>query len=185
MASYNLPDEFSGPMITLSLLARINTMDTESPKKSWFAKHKILTGIGIFILLGTIGSAMSGNKSSNTDTATNKTPAPQADEAGKTASEQTTAPTPSPKVEKMTISNSTAKQTQYGAQVDGEIKNNDTIKHTATIKTTFYDKTGKIMSTAVGAVNDVEPGDTKTFTLMGTDSIAGYDHLKTQVDALL
>jgi cytoskeletal protein RodZ len=160
-------------------------MDSETPQKSWFAKHKILTGLGIFILLAMIGSAMSGNKSSNTDTATNKTPAPQADEAGKTASEQTTAPAATPKLEKMTISNSTAKQTQYGVEVNGEIKNNDTIKHSATLKTTFYDKAGKIMGTAGGAVNDVEPGDTKTFTLMGTDNIAGYDHLKTQVDTLL
>lgn len=70
-------------------------------------------------------------------------------------------------------------------QVDGEITNNDSGKHSATLKATFYATDGKIMGTATGAVNDVAPGETKTFSLMTTDSISGYATMKVQVDTLL
>lgn len=39
-------------------------------KKSWFIRHKILTGIGIFIVLGIIVSAAGGNKGATTSTGT-------------------------------------------------------------------------------------------------------------------
>jgi hypothetical protein len=94
--------------------------------------------------------------------------------------------TAQPKVEKMTISKSNAKNKGYGIfEVVGEIANNDSIKHSATLKATFYAKDGSIMGTALGAVNDVEPSQTKTFNLMTTDSVTGYSEFKVQIDTLL
>jgi cytoskeletal protein RodZ len=148
--------------------------DTESPKKkNWFAKHKVLTVILVLLALGAIGAA--GSKSSNTQTVPSKS-----------TGEQVAATSPTPQAEKMTITNSSVKPSQYGTtEVVGEIKNNDAAEHSATLKATFYGKDGKIMGTASGAVNNVAPGETKTFSLMTTDTIAGYDHLKVQVDSLL
>jgi hypothetical protein len=41
-------------------------MSDEAPKKSWFARHKILTVIGALILIGIIGGAASGGSKSDT-----------------------------------------------------------------------------------------------------------------------
>jgi len=43
-------------------------------KQNWFVKHKILTVIGILVLIGIIGSAAGGNKPS--DSTTNSSPTP-------------------------------------------------------------------------------------------------------------
>ncbi len=64
-------------------------------------------------------------------------------------------------------------------------KNNDSVKHSATLKAAFYAADGSIMGTAVGAVNGIAAGDTKTFNLMTTDSVSGYKDMKVQVDMLL
>lgn len=98
---------------------------------------------------------------------------------------QVTTPT-APRAEQMTISNSAAKKAQFGLwEVVGEIKNNDSIKHSATIKATFYKTDGSILGTAVGVVNDVAPGDMKTFSLTSADNVAGYANMKVQLDTLL
>lgn len=70
-------------------------------------------------------------------------------------------------------------------QVVGEVTNNDSGQHSATLKATFYDANGKILGTASGAVNDVAPGETKTFTLITSDNVTGYKDMKVQVDTLL
>jgi hypothetical protein len=90
-----------------------------------------------------------------------------------------------PATEKMTIKNSAYQEADGLKQVVGEITNNDTGKHTATIKATFYDASGKILGTAVGSVNDVAPSETKTFNLYTNDDVTGYKDLKVQVDTLL
>ena len=87
--------------------------------------------------------------------------------------------------EKMTIKNSAYKDNGGLKQVVGEITNNDTTKHSAIVKATFYAADGSIMGTAAGAVNDVAAGETKTFTLLTTDEVAGYKDMKVQVDTLL
>ncbi len=90
-----------------------------------------------------------------------------------------------PASEKMTIKNSAYQEANGLKEVVGEITNNDTTKHTATIKATFYDASGKILGTAVGSVNDVASSETKTFNLYTNDEVAGYKDMKVQVDTLL
>jgi len=67
----------------------------------------------------------------------------------------------------------------------GEVTDNDSVKHSATLKATFYAEDGSILGTASGAMNEVAPGETKTFTLIGNDEIAGYKEMKVQIDTLL
>ncbi len=153
----------------------------ESPKqKNWFARHKILTAILAIIVLAAIGGA--SNKPSNTQTVPSKSAGEQVAASSPTSQAQS----PTPQAEKMTITNSSVKPSQYGTtEVVGEIKNNDTAKHSASLKATFYAKDSKIIGTASGAINDVAPGETKTFSLLTTDTVTGYDHMKVQVDTLL
>ena len=74
----------------------------------------------------------------------------------------------------------------YGfGKVVGEIKNNDSVKHSATIKATSYDASGKIVGTASGAVNDVTTGETKTFELLSTDDVSAHATMKVAADTLL
>jgi hypothetical protein len=90
-----------------------------------------------------------------------------------------------PATEKMTIKNSVYQDKDSMKQVVGEVTNNDTTKHTANIKATFYGNDGKILGTAIGTVMDVAPNETKTFNLYTNDEVTGYKDLKVQVDALL
>ena len=48
-------------------------MPAPEPKRSWFARHKILTGIGAFIAVGMIASALNGGGGSG-DSSTTATP---------------------------------------------------------------------------------------------------------------
>ena len=147
--------------------------------KPWYKKWWVWLII-VIVLIGAGGAA--GNKS-NTENVTNSNSDKTSTSNGSTSdSNQKTEPVK----EKMTIKNSTVTDKGYGmTQVDGEITNNDTGKHSATLKATFYAADGKIMGTASGAVNDVAPGETKTFSLMSTDNISGYKDMKVQVDTLL
>lgn len=88
--------------------------------------------------------------------------------------------------EKLVISNPSVMDKGHGIrEVVGEVKNNDSISRIATLKATFYDSNGKILGTAVGAVSDIAPGETKTFNLITIDNINGYKEMKVQVDTLL
>lgn len=134
----------------------------------------MLSVIGGLIVLVIIISVASPK--SNIETTTNTT----------NSSSETKAPEASTPAEKMTISNTSYADQGYGiSKVVGEIKNNDSGKHSATLKATFYDADGKILGTASGAVNDVASGETKTFELMTTDEVAGYATMKVAVDTLL
>lgn len=140
---------------------------------NWFGRHKILTAIGVLIVIGIIASAAGGSKS-NTQTV-------------KGSNSDTTAQTSKPAAEtdKLTIKNSSYSDANGLKQVVGEVTNNDSGKHSATLKATFYDASGKILGTASGAVNDLAPGETKTFTLITADDVTGYANMKVQVDTLL
>lgn len=132
---------------------------------------KITLGIVVgVIVIAAIASA--GNKS-NTQTVpnSNSTNTQQAEQKAT--------------AEKMTIKNSIYKNASGLKQVVGEITNNDTGKHSATLTATFYAADGSILGTAAGAVNDVAPGETKTFTLMTVDEVTGYKDMKVAVDTLL
>jgi hypothetical protein len=72
----------------------------------------------------------------------------------------------------------------YGTEVQGEATNNDTVEHTVSLKATFYDASGEIVGTADGIVNQLAPGDTKTFTLVSANPVRLYARLKVQVDAV-
>ncbi len=151
----------------------MNTKDKKPVFKKWW-----FWVIVVVVLVGLGGAA--GNKS-NTENVTNS----NSDKTSASNSSSSSSSTETAK-EKMTIKNSTVTDKGYGMnQVDGEITNNDSGKHSATLKATFYAADGKIMGTATGAVNDVAPGETKTFSLMTTDSISGYATMKVQVDTLL
>lgn len=47
----------------------------QATQKNWFLRHKILTGIGAFVLLGMIGSAFGSGSSDKTNNAGDSTPA--------------------------------------------------------------------------------------------------------------
>ena len=126
-----------------------------------------LAVVGGIIVIGAIASA-SGSKS-------NKQSVPNSNSSN-SASAQSNAQAAA---QTMTIKNSAYKDE------NGEITNNDTGKHSATVKATFYATDGSIKGTASGAVNDVAPGETKTFTLLTTDDVTGYKDMKVQVDTLL
>jgi hypothetical protein len=146
-------------------------------------KKALLWGGGILILLIVIGAmASGGSKTSNTDTTTNN----EATNSNTDTSGSTQAPTQSSAKEKITLSNATAKDKGFGMwEVVGEATNNDSTKHSFTLKATFYDANGKILGTAVGAMNDLEPGDTKTYSLVSTDQVTGYKEMKVQIDTLI
>ena len=128
-------------------------------------------GLIILVIIISI-AASSGKKDSNTQSVNNGS--------------KTTEASATPSTEYITISNSSAKKDAAGYwEVVGEAKNNDTTKHSATIKATFYKADGSIMGTALGAINDIDPGNTKTFNLMSTDDVTGYANMKVQVDTLL
>lgn len=132
-----------------------------------------LAVVGGIIVIGAIASA-SGSKS-------NKQSVPNSNSSN-SASAQSNAQAAA---QTMTIKNSAYKDENGLQEVVGEITNNDTGKHSATVKATFYATDGSIKGTASGAVNDVAPGETKTFTLLTTDDVTGYKDMKVQVDTLL
>lgn len=143
---------------------------------NWFKRHKILTVIGALIIVGIISAAASGGNKSNTNTVPNS----NSDTTNTAPAQQSTA-----QKEKLTIKNSTYSDANGLKQVVGEVTNNDSGQHSATLKATFYDANGKILGTATGAVNEIAPGETKTFTLITADNVTGYKDMKVQVDTLL
>lgn len=150
----------------------------ENKKKGMSTLAKFGIGCGGFIVLIIIIAVAvgSGSRGSNTQKVTNPDKS-----SGETTTNQA-----KPATEKMTITNSSAKDKGYGMwEVVGEVKNNDSIKHSAFLKATFYGDSGQILGTASGAVNDVTPGETKTFNLISTDSVTGYKEMKVQVDTLI
>lgn len=68
--------------------------------------------------------------------------------------------------------------------VNGKAKNNDSTKHSFIVTVTFLDKSGEIVGTASGAVNDLGAGQTKTYQAAG--QIQGkYSKIEVQVDNVM
>ncbi len=86
--------------------------------------------------------------------------------------------------QKITVSNYDVVPSGYGTEVQGEATNNDTVEHTASLKATLYDESGKILGTADGVVTQLAAGETKTFTLISTNTVPHHARLKVQVDAV-
>jgi hypothetical protein len=85
---------------------------------------------------------------------------------------------------KITVDNYTVVPGGYGTEVHGEATNNDSVEHSASLKATLYDESGKIVGTADGVVSQLAPGETKTFTLVSTNAVPQHARLKVQVDAI-
>jgi predicted nucleotide-binding protein len=67
--------------------------------------------------------------------------------------------------------------------VHGEVRTDGTAVSWLFLKATFYaDK--KIIGTATGSVQDLEPGETKTFSLTTTDDVGDYDNYRVQIEAV-
>jgi hypothetical protein len=97
------------------------------------------------------------------------------------------APPPTPlsrPTPKITVDNYDVVPSGYGTEVQGEATNNDTVEHTASLKATLYAESGKIVGTADGIVSQLAPGETKTFTLISTNTVPQHARLKVQVDAV-
>jgi predicted nucleotide-binding protein len=92
----------------------------------------------------------------------------------------------SPISEKLSLRIEDPKSNGFGGySVVGEATNNDGIARSASLTATFYNSSHQVIGTASGVVMQLEPGDTKTFTLTTNDDLAGYAEKKVQVDTLL
>ena len=76
-------------------------MPAPEPKRSWFARHKILTGIGAFVAVGIVASALNGGggageSSAAVSSAAQSTTQSVASAAPRETAGQDAAPAPSP-----------------------------------------------------------------------------------------
>lgn len=69
--------------------------------------------------------------------------------------------------------------------IEGETTNNDTKAHSFTLNVGIYDNTGKLLGVASGVVNDLQPGDTKTFDTISTNDYPDDVKLKVLIDTLI
>ncbi|MDF2984739.1 MAG: hypothetical protein K0R50_249 [Eubacterium sp.] len=69
--------------------------------------------------------------------------------------------------------------------VIGEANNTDSKLHTFTLKVSFYDKNKELLGSAVGAVSELNGGETKVFTALAVDDYSKADSYKVQVDDML
>lgn len=69
--------------------------------------------------------------------------------------------------------------------VEGEAKNKDNKPHSFTIVVGFYDENGKLLGTASGAVNDLNAGDTKTYSAIASGDYSNAKSVKVQVDTMV
>lgn len=68
---------------------------------------------------------------------------------------------------------------------EGEAKNNDSKTHSFTVSVGLYDENGKLIGVAIGAINDLEAGDTKTFTTMASEEMSRVKSCKVFVGTLI
>lgn len=73
----------------------------------------------------------------------------------------------------------------YGREVHGEASNIDKVEHSASVKATFYDGGGRIVGTAEGAVSQLGPGETQTFTLTSLSPIPDHAEMKVRLDVVV
>lgn len=134
-------------------------------------KKKILSILLMSIMtLGLIGCG--GSKSGSTESAT-----------ATTQTEQKT--TDTKKEDAISFSNILIKSTNGTTTINGEAKSNDGKKHTCTIKVSFYDKDKKLLGTAAGSVNELQPTETKIFTAMASGDYSKSDSYKVEVDTMV
>lgn len=77
------------------------------------------------------------------------------------------------------------KRSEYGiTTLDIEASNKDTKPHSFSALVTFYDTNKKIIGTAIGSMNEIAAGETKTLTAMGSGDFSTAASYKIQVDTL-
>jgi hypothetical protein len=69
--------------------------------------------------------------------------------------------------------------------ISGETTNTDVKDHSYTIIVTFFDENKKIDGTGVGGIENIGPGQTKTFEAISQDSLEHVKNYKVDIDSLL
>ncbi|NLA43534.1 VanZ family protein [Candidatus Saccharibacteria bacterium] len=156
-------------------------------------KYKLFPRIALSVIFLVFFIAIlpkgNGNESIKNITANNTTPsvASQSDSPSASQNEQTTKPDSTAKENKPVIEfkNVVFSNNLGVTTVNGEAINNDTKAHSFTLKVSFYDENDKLLGTAVGAVNDLNGGDMKIFSAMGTGDFSNAAKYKVQVDTMV
>lgn len=92
---------------------------------------------------------------------------------------QTQSPPPDPRLKLFHILSTRILTLDSQAEVDGTIINNDTYKYPfdVSLVATFYDLQGNVIGSATGTAEDVWPGTTRPFTLLGQVDTSKYSHM--------
>ncbi len=148
-------------------------------KKWWF-------WLVIVIIVIVAISGLGGNKKTTGDLAKNSVGEELAGGGAKSSKtgESSTAKETNPK-SKIDFTNVSLKSNFGLTTVIGEANNKDSEAHSFTLKVSFYDKDKKLLGTAVGAVNDLNGGESKIFTAMATEDFSKADSHKVQVDTMV
>lgn len=135
--------------------------------------------IGALIVIGIIIAIFSGGKGDGTADINTATASDNTQNAANTS-------TPAKETKSGIEFANIVLQSQLGyTNVIGEAINNDSKAHSFTLKVSFYDKDKKLLGTAVGAVNELNGGETKVFNAMATEDYTKADSYKVQVDTLV
>jgi hypothetical protein len=89
------------------------------------------------------------------------------------------------KLKGISFSNTVIKGEYGTTTVNGEVMNHDKTKHSFTLTVSFYDKNKKLLGTAVGTVNDLSGGATKTFDAVATGDYSKAASTKVEVDTMV
>lgn len=93
---------------------------------------------------------------------------------------------PNPSAESKIAFDKIVYRTDYGlTTVSGETTNHDNKAHSYTLIVTFYDQNQNIVGTAMGVVNNIEPGQTKTFEAISQDSMENVTNYRVNIDSLI
>lgn len=85
----------------------------------------------------------------------------------------------------VTSKSSVSKSMPGMVMVNGKVKNGDSEKHSFFVAVTFLDKSGEILGTASGAINDLGAGETKTYQAMGAPIEGKYTKIEVQIDNVM
>ncbi len=148
-------------------------------KKWWF-------WLLILIVVIAAISSLSGDKTNTGDLAKNSVGEGLANGGAKSSNmaESSTVKDTNPK-SKIEFTNVALKSTLGLTTVIGEANNKDSEAHSFTLKVSFYDKDQKLLGTAVGAINDLNGGESKIFTALATEDYSKADSHKIQVDTIV
>jgi hypothetical protein len=70
-----------------------------------------------------------------------------------------------------------------GITVVGEVRNDAARPYTGTLQVSLKDATGRIVGSAVGAVNDVPPGGTMPYTAIGQTPTGAWERVEVAITA--